>query len=140
MEHMNGLLRKTLATFRPDEVAFVYIPKEKIDTTIFSRRFGPDQEADENGVTYSLTRTDLDKCFKSQKQPIKKINWIASVSPTAVRMITSIALPNSSNTTSDQLITFYAPAFAASTIGTTVVNFIQEHEADAFVQRLQMSD
>ena len=133
---MDGLLRKTLATFRPDEVAFVYIPKERIDETIFSRRFGQ-MEADENGVTYSLTKSDLDKCFSTKKPSVKKFSWIVSVSPLTARYITSIAVPDVSDKTCDPVIALYAPAFSAATVGTTVVHFIMETEANAFVQRLQ---
>ena len=135
-DSLNALLRKTLATFRPEEVAFVYIPKEQIDKTIFSRRFGQ-MEADENGVTYSLTKSDLDKCFSAQKPSVQKFSWIVSISPIAARIITSVAVPDSSNKTCDLVIAFYAPAFTASTVGTTVVHFIEEEEANAFVQRLQ---
>jgi hypothetical protein len=142
MEHLNGLVRKTLATFRQDEVAFVYIPKERINADIFTRRFGPGQEADENGVTYSLTRADLVTCFSAQKPSVKKINWIVCIPPIAARVITSVAVPmsDSPSKTSDLVIALNAPAFAACTIGTTVVHFIQDNEADAFIQRLQMAD
>jgi hypothetical protein len=139
MNHLHTLLRKTLVTFRQDEVAFVYIPKERIDRDIFSHRFGPEQEADENGVTYSLTKSDLARCFHVYKPSLHKSQWIISISPCAARVITSVAVPmtEAPSTTSDLVIALNAPAFEAHTIGATVVHFIEEREADEFIQRLQ---
>ena len=137
MENLNLLLRKTMTTFRPDEVAFVYFTKDRIDKNIFAARFG-DKELEEDGVTYSMTKSDLDTCFKGRTPELSKCSWVMSITPCAARIITSISVPSiPAHTQNDVVITRFAPAFAAETNGMTVVHFIREEDADEFKQRLE---
>ena len=134
---LNMLLRKTMVTSRPDEVAFVYFTKDRIDKNIFAARFG-DKELEEDGVTYSMTKSDLDTCFKGRTPELGKCSWVMSITPMAARAITSIFVPSiPAHTQNDVVITRFAPAFASETNGMTVVHFIREQDADEFKQRLE---
>jgi hypothetical protein len=135
--HLKMLLRKTMVTFRPDEVAFVYFTKDRVDKNIFAARFG-DKELEEDGVTYSLTKADLNTCFKCRTPELSKFSWVMSITPCAARVITSISVPSiQAHTQNDVVITRYAPAFAAATNGMTVVHFIREEDANEFKRRLE---
>ena len=136
---MESVLRNTLLTFRPDEVAFVYIPKERINKDIFTTRFGQ-QETEEDGVTYSLTESDLQKCFGAQASstPLFKCNWVMSITPLAARTITSVAFPSDPlHTSQDNVIALNAAEHAEATVGMMLVHFIREKDANAFKSRLE---
>ena len=132
MEKLNTLLRKTLATATTDEICFTYMPKEKINLEIFSARFG-NAEVEDEGVTYSFNKSKLQLCFKN---PIIVTNspWTLSIPPYAERAITSVAVV-SSHEAQDHVTATYAPTHTASTVGTTVLHFYRQQEADAFMRR-----
>ncbi len=137
VEALNILLRKTLATSTPDEVAFIYVPKERINKRVYMERFGS-AEVQDDGVTYSLTKEKLMFCFRSGTQTISKLgSWALDVTPCTGRTMTSVALPSSLVHAMEDLVTaIYIPERAAGTVGMTVVHFYSEEEADTFIQRL----
>ena len=120
------LLRKTFATFRKDEVAFTYVPKERIEPSIFKERFGPFAEVEGAGVTYSLTMEKLKRCFGSKpREIITQVDWVLNIPPFASRNITSIAITaDTTHSTADRILSMYVPAHAVATAGTTVVHFV----------------
>ena len=136
--YINTLLRKTFATSTDDEVAFVYYPKNQLDPAIFRMRFGVSEVEDE-GVTYSLTKSDLLHCFGEGTPTLKKYSWILSIPPCAEKSITSVVAPSNPPHSSQDLVTAtYAPSFTSVTTGMTVVHFYNEEEAEKFKRRLEM--
>ena len=138
MEKLDLLLRKTLATSTPDEVAFIYFPKERINKSIFFSRYG-NSEIEDDGVTYSLTKEKLLRCFKTKTPNVAKFrNWTLSIPPCADRTITSIAIPSDpAHNKYDDVTAAYLPECRAETAGMTVVHFLSEDEADAFKRHIE---
>ena len=133
MEKLNVLLRKTLATATADEICFMYVPKERINPEIFSARFG-NSEVEDDGVTYSLNKRKLHLCFKNPTI-VANFSWTLSIPPCAERAITSVAVGAAAHSTQDHVTATYAPTHTASTVGTTVLHFYRQQEADAFMRR-----
>ena len=126
MEDTINLLRTTIATMHQDEVAFIYVPKERIDNNIFKARFGPWTEVEGKGVTYALTRQKLELCFGSKpRDVIAQIDWVLNIPPFASRNIKSIAITaDTTHSTADHIITTFVPDQQATTTGTTVLHFV----------------
>ena len=139
MEHLHKLLRKTIATSKPDEIAFIYIPNERVDRLILAARYGTD-EIEEDGVTYSLTKEKLHICFQKKTSSITKLSsWILSIPPCSDKTITSVAIESDpAHFTHDAVTAVHLPNRVAETVGMTVVHFFNEADADEFRQRLQI--
>ena len=134
---LNTLLRKTFATSTPDEVAFVYYPKDQIDSKIFNSRFG-ESKVDEEGVTYSLTKSDLLYCFAGKTPKLEKYSWSLVIPPCAAKNITSIVTPSiPPHKSEDQVTVTYIPEHASKTKGMTVVHFYDEMVAEKFKNQLE---
>lgn len=135
MESTIHLLRTTIATMREDEVAFSYVPKERIDMNIFKARFGPWTEIDGEGVTYSLTPNKLEQCFGNKtREVIARIDWVLNIPPFASRNITSVAITaDTQHSTADHIISTFVPEQGAATTGTTVVHFVDSN-AEWFIR------
>ena len=138
MDALNTLLRQTIATTTADEVCFIYIPNERINSTIFATRFG-NAEVEGDGVTYSLDKTKLELSLKSATAPLAMMHsWTLSVTPFAERTITSVAVPaQHKNPAPDRVIATFLPELAAQTVGMTVVHFFERGEAEAFKQGVE---
>jgi hypothetical protein len=139
MENVNILLRKTIATSKPDEVAFIYIPKERVDRLILAARYGTD-EIEEDGVTYSLTKEKLNMCFRKKTQSITKLSsWVLSIPPCSDKTITSVALESDpAHSMHDAVTAVHLPGRVSETVGMTVVHFFKEADADEFRRRLEI--
>ena len=137
MEPLRTLLRKTMATSRPDEVAFIYIPKERVDKLILVARYGTD-EIEEDGVTYSLTKEKLNMCFQKKTPSITKLSsWVLSIPPCSDKTITSVAIESDpTHSMHDAVTAAHLPNRVSETVGMTVVHFFNEADADEFRQRL----
>ena len=131
---MESLLRDTLSSWKTNEIAFIYTPKERIHPDIFATRFGA-AEIVGDGVTYSFDRTKLYTCFRKPVPSLTTIAWHLSVPPYAERQIFSVATPSDpAHAEQDRVIAAYVPEQAAATTGMTVVHFFSEEEADAFAR------
>ena len=134
---INTLLRKTFSTSTPEEVAFVYYPKDQIDSKIFKIRFG-ESKVDEEGVTYSLTKSDLLHCFAGKTPKLEKYSWSLVIPPCSMKNITSIVTPSiPAHTSQDQVTATFIPEHASKTTGMTVVHFYDEIVAETFKNRLE---
>ena len=135
------LLRQTFVTATPDEVCFVYTPKERIHKTIFENRFG-NSVIESHGVTYSLTRKQLRLCFKDPPVAATTVHWTASIPPCAERAMVSVFMPVTAETPVhsmlDHVISVFAPEHAAESVGRTVVHFWRQEEADLFMHEQAM--
>ena len=128
---------KTIATSTADEVAFIYVPKERIDKEIFKRRFGS-SEVENDGVTYSMTKPKLHFCFRGPTPTLDKYSWVMSVPPYADRMMTAVAIPSSTtHNTPDGIIATFTPEHAAQTAGMTLIHFYKETDAAEFQASLE---
>ena len=131
---MEPLLRDTLSSWKTNEIAFIYTPKEHINPDIFATRFGS-SEVVGDGVTYSFDRTKLYTCFRKPAALLTTIAWHLSVPPYAERQIFSVATPSDpAHAEQDSVIAAYVPEQAAATTGMTVVHFFSEEEANAFAR------
>ena len=139
MEHLHKLLRKTIATSKPDEIAFIYIPKERVDRLILAARYGTD-EIEEDGVTYSLTKEKLNTCFQKKTPSIIKLSrWVLSIPPCSDKIITSVAIKSDpAHSMHDAVTAVHLPNRVSETAGMTVVHFFNEADADEFRQRLEI--
>ena len=137
---ITALLRKTLATSTPDEVAFIYVPKERINKHIFKTRFG-DFELNDDGATYCLTKEKLYVCFKKTETPSapsKLGSWTLNIPPCAVRTMTSVSIEgNQVHSINDEITARYIPERAAETVGKTVIHFFDAEEAEAFMRYME---
>ena len=134
---LNNLLRKTFTTSTPEEVAFVYYPKDQINSTIFNVRFG-ESKVDEEGVMYSLTKSDLLHCFAGKTPKLEKYSWSLTIPPCAVKNITSVVTPSiPSHNSQDRVTATYIPQHLSKTTGMTVVHFYDEMVAEMFKNRLE---
>lgn len=137
---LTALLRKTFATLEQGEIAFIHMPKERLDKKIFAMRFGT-TDLEEHGVTYSLTKQKLYICFPKTETGVEVTRlgkWTLIIPPCAERAMTSIAVPSSLNhTLRDEITALYLPDHADTTRGMTVIHFTDDDEAEAFKQHLE---
>ena len=126
MEHTIQLLRTTIATMQQDEVAFIYVPKERVDVNIFKVRFGPWSEVDGKGVTYALTREKLELCFGRKTRDVTaQIDWVLNIPPFASRNITSVAITaDTIHSDTDHIVATFVPDQGEATTGATVLHFV----------------
>ena len=126
MEHTIHLLRTTIGTMQEDEVAFIYVPKERINADIFKARFGPWSEVEGKGVTYSLTREKLELCFGRMPRSVTaQIDWVLNIPPFASRNITSVAFTaDTIHSDPDHIVATFVPDQGAATTGATVLHFV----------------
>jgi hypothetical protein len=141
---ITALLRKTLATSTPDEVAFIYVPKERINKRILRTRFGA-FEIDDDGATYCLTKDKLYVCFQKTETPTSSSSapsmlgsWTLNIPPCAVRTMTSVSIDgNQVHSINDEVTARYIPERAAETVGKTVIHFFDAGEAEAFMRYME---